>query len=248
MRQQSNSENSLYDKHDANDKVPQRNPIPVSHNIRKFRQENLEILTKEFKKGLEVLSHYPRSVSIFGSARVTESDKSYIDARALAGRIAKELNYAIITGGGPGIMEAANRGAREVNGKSLGLSIHLPVEQKNNDFVDEEMHFQYFFTRKTMLNFSAEAYVFFPGGFGTFDELFGIMTLVQTRKIPPVPIILTGSDFWKPLDEFIQWKLADEYKTISHGDRDIYYITDSHDRIIEIIKNAPVSDWWDKID
>lgn len=252
MNFHSNSTNNLYNGHNNGNNTGSTNTNPLttgpSHNIRKFRQENIEIFTKEFKKGLEVLSHYPRSVSVFGSARVRENDPTYMKARALCKRISEELRYAIITGGGPGIMEAANRGAKDGGGRSLGLSIRLPQEQKSNPYADEEMHFHYFFTRKTMLNFSAEAYVFFPGGFGTLDELFGIITLVQTAKIPPVPIILTGADFWKPLDDFIKWKLSDEYKTISPGDRELYYVTDSHDKIIDIIKNAPTSDWWEVID
>lgn len=238
------TDNNLYNGHNNNG-----NPNNgISHNIRKFRQEQIETFSKEFKKGLDILSNYPRSVSIFGSARVSENDPTYIKARSLCKKIAEELKYAIITGGGPGIMEASNRGAKEGGGRSLGLSIRLATEQKSNPYADEEMHFNYFFTRKTMLNFSAEAYVFFPGGFGTLDELFGIITLVQTAKIPAVPIILTGVDFWKPLDDFIQWKLVDEYKTINPSDRALYYMTDSQDKIINIIKNAPLSDWWDKID
>ena len=222
-------------------------PTPTPSNFAHDPTWRVFRIMAEFIEGFTMLGGLPRSVTVFGSARVAEDDEYYVAARELGRRLAKQ-QIGVVTGGGPGIMEAANRGAHEGGGKSVGLSIRLPIEQKSNPFVDEEVHFQYFFTRKTMLNFSAEAYVFFPGGFGTFDELFGIITLVQTGKIPPVPIILTGSDFWKPLDEFIQWKLVGEYKTVSEPERELYYITDSHDKIIDIIRNAPVSDWWNKID
>ena len=136
-------------------------------------------------------------------------------------------------------MEAANHGAFDAHVQSIGMTITLPAEQETNKYVTQEIPFDFFFTRKTLLKFSGEAYVFCPGGYGTLDEFFDIITLVQTRKIPPVPLILYGVDFWSPIVTFIKEKLVDEFKTIS-PDELLFTMTDDHDEIMQIIKDAPV--------
>ncbi|MDB5259076.1 MAG: hypothetical protein JWO73_284 [Candidatus Taylorbacteria bacterium] len=221
-------------------------------------QDNIELHLKdindEFRAGFEFLKKYPKSVTIFGSARLTPTSSHYHAAEHLAYRIVKDLGYSVITGGGPGIMEAANKGARDAqsngaaHGSSLGICIKLPQEQSTNKFVDSELRLDYFFTRKALLTFAAEAYLFFPGGFGTFDELFGIITLIQTRKIPRVPVILVGNDFWKPLAVFIKHQMLTEHQTISLGDENLFIITEDIEKIVNVVKHAPVSNWWEMLD
>lgn len=194
---------------------------------------------REFDKGYNLIKKYPRSVSILGSARFKEDNKYYKQAQSLGYRIAKELKYAVVTGGGPGIMEAANRGAYEAGGVSLGFTIKLPKEQGTNKYVTEFAEFEYFFSRKTILFFSAETYVYYPGGFGTLDEFFEIVTLIQTKKIPLVPMVLVGREFWQPLLDLIKEQLLEKNSTIKEKDMELYKIVDSEDEILEIIKNAP---------
>ncbi|MFA6459383.1 MAG: TIGR00730 family Rossman fold protein [Candidatus Paceibacterota bacterium] len=210
-------------------------------------KEHLVHINSEFADGFEFLKKYPRSVSIFGSARTKPGEENYEYAEELGKKIATDLNYAVITGGGPGIMEAANKGAYEAHGVSLGLNVSLPHEWMTNAYVTHSIKFSYFFVRKTMLTFAAEAYVFFPGGFGTFDELCGILTLIQTEKIPHVPIILFNSKFWDPYKKFLEVYLLDMDHAISTVDMKLFEITDSADRAIEIIRKASVSDWWRNI-
>jgi uncharacterized protein (TIGR00730 family) len=194
---------------------------------------------KELNAGYDLIKKYPRSVSILGSARFKPDNPYYQQAESLARRIAKELNYAVVTGGGPGIMEAANKGAYEAGGKSIGFTIRLPKEQSTNKYVTEHVDFEYFFSRKTLLFFSAETYVYYPGGFGTMDELFEILTLIQTGEIPRVPVVLVGKEFWQPLMDSIKEELLIDEKTIDLKDTYIYKITDSEDEVMEIIKKAP---------
>jgi len=137
-------------------------------------------------------------------------------------------------------MEAANKGAHDAGGQSIGFTIKLPHEQKDNPYLTGKLDFNFFFSRKTMMWFAAEAYLFFPGGFGTFDELFEVLTLVQTGKIEKVPIILVGEEYWKPLNTLIQEDMLSHHYTISAEDTDLYTITDDEDKILEIIKNAPI--------
>lgn len=205
-------------------------------------------ISKEFKTGFELLKKYPKSVTFFGSSRLDPNNKYYIQASELAQKIVKELSYTIITGGGPGIMEAGNRGAHESGGNSVGINITLPHEQKVNPYVSESINLNYFFVRKPIMNFAAEAYVFFPGGFGTMDELFGVLTLLQTNKIPKIPVILCGSDFWKPFIEVIRSQMLEINTMIDSKDIDLFTLTDSNDEIIDIIKSAPVATWWNNID
>lgn len=202
-------------------------------------KERISLITKEFTKGFEFLENYPKSVTFFGSARFDENNEYYDKARKISAKITKELGYSIISGGGPGIMEASNRGAFENGGESIGLTIELPNEQVINPYVKKQMEFYYFFSRKVCLSFAAEAYLFFPGGFGTMDEFYEILTLVQTHKIHPVPIILVGSDFWKKIENLMREEMLAK-KMIDENDLTLYTITDDEDKIIEIIKNAPI--------
>jgi len=205
--------------------------------IAKNRAETTDI---EFQKGYEMVKKYPRSVSILGSAILKPDNEWYKKAESLGSKIARELKYAVVTGGGPGIMEAANKGAYEAGGNSIGYAIKLPNEQYINKYLTDSISFEYFFTRKTMIFCSAEAYIYFPGGFGTMDELFEILTLIKTGKMPPAPVILVGKDFWQPLLNFIENELYEDYRVIPKDYMEIYKIVDSEDEIIQIIKNAPL--------
>lgn len=202
-------------------------------------RQRISHIAKEFKDGFEFLEDYPRSVTFFGSSRLISDHPYYQKTVSLSKKLVNELGYTVVTGGGPGIMEAANRGAFEGQGSSVGITIKLPHEQATNGYLTDKIPLYYFFTRKVCLTFSAEAYVFLPGGFGTLDELFELLTLVQTRKIEPVPIILFGSEFWKPLEEFLKnGPLA--RGMIDDEDLNLYTIQDSEDAVVEIIKKAPI--------
>ncbi|MFA6341077.1 MAG: TIGR00730 family Rossman fold protein [Candidatus Paceibacterota bacterium] len=208
--------------------------------LKDMMEEREKVTKKEFNEGYNIIKKHPRSVSVFGSTRFTEKNRYYQEARSLANRIARELKYAVVTGGGPGIMEAANRGAYEAGGISIGFTIKLPKEQFTNRYVTDSVSFEYFMTRKTLLFFSAECYVFYPGGFGTFDELFDVLTSIQTRKVAKAPVILVGKKFWTPLLELIEKVLFNDNHTIGKEDMEIYRIVDSEDEAMEIIRKAPV--------
>ena len=203
-------------------------------------KERLSLINKEFQDGFDYIHSYKKSVTFFGSARFTPDDIYYKKAEHLAYRVAKELGYVVVTGGGPGIMEAANKGAYDAGGQSLGFTIKLPHEQKDNKYLTGKLDFDFFFSRKTMMWFAAETYVFLPGGFGTLDELFEVLTLVQTGKIERVPIILVGEEYWKPLESLIRDDLLIKHYAIDPQDTDLYVVTDDEEKILEIIKNAPV--------
>ena len=191
-------------------------------------------IMSEFVNGFDILRKYSTAATFFGSARLSPTDPTYKAAEALAARLARK-GFAIITGGGPGIMEAANVGAFKVGGKSVGLNIELPMEQKLNPYVTESESFHFFFSRKVMLSFASEVYVYFPGGFGTLDEFLEILTLVQTKKAMKIPIVLYGKDFWTPFLNFIETKLRDEYQTIDREDAELYHLVDSVDEAYEYI-------------
>lgn len=207
--------------------------------MHKVDLERIQEITKEFTDGFSFLENYPKSVTFFGSTEFKEDNPYYQSARELAGKIVQELGYSVVTGGGPGIMEAANRGAYEAHGTSLGLTIELPRAQTVNKYLSNQLDSYYFFVRKVILGFSAEAFIFFPGGFGTLDEFFEIITLVQTKKIQGVPIICIGSDYWKSLERFLQESLLSR-GTIRADDLLLYTITDNFDEVIDIIKKVPV--------
>lgn len=203
----------------------------VQRELEKETSERLGRIDQEFADGFEIINKYNDTVSVFGSARFDASHPYYQKAREVAAALSDE-GYAIVTGGGGGIMEGANRGAFEAGGRSIGFNIELPKEQNLNSYTTESKPFRYFFSRKVMLAFSARGYVYFPGGFGTLDELFEVITLIQTKKMPVAPVILVGNEFWGGLDEFIKKHLLEGAHTISPGDENIYTITED----IEVIK------------
>ena len=187
----------------------------------------------EFVAGFDALADVGPAVSIFGSARIARSDPFYGLTVAVACRLAR-AGFAIITGGGPGVMEAANRGAREGKGRSIGCNIELPHEQGTNAFVDEAINFRYFFVRKTMFVKYAEAFVILPGGFGTLDELFEALTLIQTRKIHSFPVVLVGRDYWAGLLDWIKATMLAEAK-IEPQDLDLLLCTDDPAEVERIV-------------
>ncbi len=203
-------------------------------------EQMLALVNQEFRDGFEFVRKYRHSVTLWGSARLKPDTVYYQQAESLAQKIVTNLDYAIVTGGGPGIMEAGNKGAFEAGGNSVGITIKLPHEQHTNQFVSAELSFEHFFARKTMMAFGSEAYVFFPGGFGTMDEFFEILTLVQTKKIKAVPIVLFGVDFWTPLMQCIKEQMLENNQTISPEDLNLFIITDDENKVINIIKNAPI--------
>lgn len=187
----------------------------------------------EFVAGFDALAGLPAAVTVFGSARIKKGEAWY-EAGMELGRKLVESEYAVITGGGPGLMEAPNRGASEAEGLSVGLGIELPHEQGLNDWVDLGLNFRYFFARKTMFLKYSEAFVCLPGGFGTLDELFEMLVMVQTRKVSNFPIVLLGTDFWSGLVEWIRGRLVDD-KLISPEDGELFLVTDSVDEAVEHI-------------
>lgn len=201
----------------------------------KSRRRMIAGVGRELKQALELLDNYPNRVTIFGSARDLDSNERYRQAAyQLSKRLARK-GFVVITGGGAGVMGAANRGAYEAGGVSLGFNIKLPHEQKPNPYSSGQYEFRYFFTRKVALAFYSHAYVCFPGGFGTMDELFEIVTMMQTRKMPRLPVILYGSEYWSGLDEFVKQNLL-KNGYISEGDDQIYTIVDDVDEIMKIIE------------
>lgn len=188
----------------------------------------------EFVQGFELLREHGLAATFWGSARTTPDDPYYKDAEELAAKLAKK-NFSIISGGGPGIMEASNVGAFKVGGKSVGLNIQLPFEQKLNPYTTQSLNFNFFFSRKVMLTFASEAYVYFPGGFGTLDEFFEIITLIQTKKVEPIPVVLYGKEYWEPLVRFFEQDLLKKYKTISTEDLELFKMVDTVDEAYKYI-------------
>jgi uncharacterized protein (TIGR00730 family) len=195
-------------------------------------------IMSEFVQGFELLRKYGLAATFWGSARLKPNDPYYKAAEELAAKLAKK-GFAIISGGGPGIMEASNVGAFKVGGHSIGLNIVLPFEQKLNPYTTESLNFDFFFSRKVMLTFASEVYVYFPGGFGTMDEFFEIITLIQTKKIEKIPVILYGKDFWEPLLRFFEKDMLKKFKTISKEDLELFHVVDSvEDAYKYILKNV----------
>ncbi|MDF1694834.1 MAG: TIGR00730 family Rossman fold protein [Saprospiraceae bacterium] len=212
----------------------------------KIKGENSWTMFKviaEFVDGFETMNKIQPSISIFGSARTKPGTKYYELASDMASKLVEE-GYGVITGGGPGIMEAANKGAFENNGTSIGLNIDLPFEQSHNAYIDPDkvLNHRYFFVRKVMFVKYAQAFIVMPGGFGTLDELFEVLTLIQTKKITPVPIVLMGSEFWGGLREWIGTIMRDEFNTISPKDMDLIPIVDKPEEAFDFIKSFYTDD------
>jgi uncharacterized protein (TIGR00730 family) len=205
----------------------------IINEMKKEESWRLFKIIGDFIDGFEVMPNYLPSVTIFGSARVEEGNKHYEAARELAFKLSKK-GFSIVTGGGPGIMEAANRGAFEAGGNSIGLNIKLPKEQKPNKYLTEILNFNYFFARKVMLVKYATAFVLFPGGLGTLDELTETLTLIQTKKLKPFPVIIYGNEYW---NGFVQWLndvvVKDGY--IDKKDTDLFKQIDDIDEIVDYI-------------
>lgn len=189
----------------------------------------------EFVEGFQFLSGSSREVTIFGSTRLPASNPWYKQAEHL-GHLLGKAGFTVVTGGGPGIMEAANKGATEAGGDSLGINIQLNSEQRMNPYVKRGRGFHYFFTRKVILMASAQAYVFFPGGFGTLDEFFEIVTLIQTEKAQRLPIVCVGKAFWEPLQDWIASTVRGEYSAVSEEDMHIFQIVDSAEEAFDLVK------------
>ena len=194
-------------------------------------------IMSEFVEGYETLHRIGPCVSIYGSARTGPETETYKAARAVASALV-DAGYGVITGGGPGVMEAGNRGAQDRDGVSVGLNIELPFEQSHNEYINGEtnLHFDYFFVRKVMFVKYSQAFVVMPGGYGTMDELFEALTLMQTDKITKQPIVLYDSAFWRGLLEWFKGTMYDKYKTISANDDDLFRLADTPEEVIKHIQ------------
>jgi uncharacterized protein (TIGR00730 family) len=208
------------------------NEITIQDSWRMFR------IMAEFVDGFEALAKYHPAVTIFGSTRIRPGDEIYQKAEQI-GKLLAENGFAVITGGGPGVMEAANKGAFSAGGKSIGLNIELPLEQKPNPYTNITLNFRYFFVRKVMFVKYAVAYIVLPGGFGTMDELLESITLIQTHKIKPFPVILVGSDYWRGFLDWIKEVVLKEGK-ISSAELDILQLIDDPEEIVRTIKKTVI--------
>ncbi|MDB0025166.1 TIGR00730 family Rossman fold protein, partial [Flavobacteriales bacterium] len=198
-------------------------------------------IMSEFVEGYETLQRIGPCVSIYGSARTGPETETYKASRAVASALV-DAGYGVITGGGPGVMEAGNRGAQDREGVSVGLNIELPFEQSHNDYINADtcLHFDYFFVRKVMFVKYSQAFVVMPGGFGTMDELFEALTLMQTEKIKKQPIVLYDSSFWTGLLDWFQSVMAERYQTISPDDHKLFYMADSPEQVVKAIEDFHV--------
>lgn len=224
------SEENVESSDSLNEKELQRRLRRLSKEVHPDDQERAMAYAYDLARGLVLLRTLPQGVTAFGSARVKEGDKYYDKARELGGLLAQN-GHPVITGGGPGIMEAVNRGAYEYGGRSVGLNITLEHEQFANPYLSDVMEFHYFFARKVMLSMASKVYVYFPGGFGTLDELSEILCLMQENKMPRMPMFLFGKSYWKPLDKFFRNKLLSN-KMVKASDLNIYKITDNIEEIV----------------
>jgi len=223
--------------HEGQRTMPDDRPILVCK-PKKIESWRVFKIMSEFVEGFDIIQRYGLAASFFGSARMSPDDETYVQAENLASRLSKK-GFAVITGGSSGIMQAANKGAYEAGGASVGLNINLPNAQSDNPYLTECFGFEHFFVRKVLLTYASEVYVYFPGGFGTLDEFFEIVTLVQTKKIRKVPVVLFGKKYWEPLLAFIDKKLFQETKAINREDRELYRLVDSVDEAYDyIIANA----------
>ena len=218
-------------------------PTPHTADLQLLRRDSLEQeswralrILSEFVDGFEALRHLPPAVTVFGSARTLPGHPLYEQGRALGGELARS-GFAVITGGGPGIMEAVNRGAREAGGISVGCNIELPYEQHLNDYVDLGIDFRYFFVRKTMFVKYAEAFVVFPGGYGTLDELFEALVLAQTGKVVRFPVVLFGSSHWAGLLSWLRERVAEE-GMVDDLDLDLLHVSDDPAEAVRFVREV----------
>ncbi|RME98423.1 MAG: TIGR00730 family Rossman fold protein [Bacteroidetes bacterium] len=221
-----------------NNLPPQHHPMKQwSRQIKGEDSWTMFKVVSEFVQGFEKMNRVGPCVSIFGSARTKPTHPYYQLAVEVAQALTEE-GYGVITGGGPGIMEAGNKGAHLNAGKSVGLNIELPFEQGTNPYVDHDkiLNFRYFFVRKVMFVKFAQAFVVMPGGFGTLDELFEVLTLVQTKSITPVPVILVGSDFWSGMRDWIQQTMLEKAGHISPGDMNLIPVVDTPEEVVQLIR------------
>lgn len=216
-------------KHETPDEVK-----PLVCKPRQLESWRIFKIMSEFVEGFELLAKYGLAASFFGSSRAGFGDEIAQAATDLAGRLAKR-GFAIITGGATGIMEAANKGAFEAGGASIGLNIRLSETQGLNKYLTDSLTFDHFFVRKTMLAFASEVYIYFPGGYGTMDEFFELVTLIQTKKIQPIPIVLYGKEFWTPFIEEFEKKFLQQYGAIDASDLTLFKLVDSVDEAFDYI-------------
>ena len=214
-----------------------RKELLIRKRLIEAAEGRLDGVIDEFEHVFELLAQHEKTVTIFGSARKPQDDQITTSAYELAARFAKD-GYSVVTGGGNGVMEAANRGAYDIGGNSIGFNILLPNEQKLNDYTTESFQFEHFFGRKVAMTLDASGYIFFAGGYGTLDELFEILALQQTMKIPRAPIVLFGSEFWEGIDGVIKKVLRDEFHTIADEDTDLYVITDDYSEAIRLVEKG----------
>jgi uncharacterized protein (TIGR00730 family) len=213
--------------------------MPDHKDLLQFESWRVFRIISEFVDSFDTMARVGPAVSVFGSARTPPGDPYYEKAVA-CGRRLVERDFACITGGGPGIMEAANKGAIEAGGTSIGLNISLPMEQDPNPYQNVELDFRYFFSRKVCFVKYAKGFIIFPGGFGTMDEFFESLTLMQTLKIVPFPVILIGTEFWSGLLDWIRATLDTRFQTISPEDHDLFHLTDDVDEAVEIVHETAV--------
>lgn len=219
--------------HHGKEAVP-ADPPPLVCKPQEIESWRVFKIMSEFVDGFEVLKRYGLAATFFGSARETFDPAIYAAATELSGRLAK-AGYAIFTGGSAGIMQAANKGAHDVGGASIGLNIRLEQEQGTNAYLTDSVVFDHFFVRKVMLAYAAEVYIYFPGGYGTLDEFTEILTLVQTKKIRKIPIVLYGKDYWEPIRQFFCDQLYAKYHAVDESDLALFHIVDSVDEAFEYI-------------
>jgi len=200
-------------------------------------------ILSEFVDGFEMMSDIGPAVTVFGSARTPEDDPVYQQA-VKCGELLVRNDFATITGGGPGIMEAANRGAFDAKGKSIGLNIALPMEQQPNPYQTHSLNFRYFFVRKVMFVKYASGFIIFPGGFGTMDEFFESLTLIQTLKIDPFPVVCVGKKFWSGLIDWIRQTMLDDFANISPDDMNLFRLTDDVEQAVQIIHECQKDKCW----
>ena len=214
------------------------------HSENEFARETWRVfrIMAEFVEGFDELSKVGPAVSIFGSARTPPDNRYYQLAERISGALVR-AGYGVITGGGPGIMEAVNKGASEAGGRSVGLNIEIPEEQKPNKYQNLSLNFRYFFARKMMFMKYAQAFVIFPGGFGTMDEFFESLTLIQTMKMEHFPVILVGTEFWKSLLDWIEQIMWQKHGNISAEDISIFTLTDEPEEVVRIICESGDRGW-----